>query len=87
MEDIRVNLKIYRDGELVNETNERGLPAYKRLATVLINEKNDKKTTKVWGLINSTTGTQNIKCKQIINKSYVYEMLFTGIALEYLPRL
>lgn len=87
VEDIKVEVKIYRDGELVNTINETGIHAYKRLATVLISEKNDKKSTTVYGSIDSNTGTQIIKCKQHIHDTHIYEMLFTGLALEDLPRL
>ena len=85
--DIKVNLKIYRDGELVNTIEETGSDAWMRLATVLIQQNNDKKSCKVWGTIDSYTGLQVIKAKSYVGNTHTYEYVFSGLACEDLPRL
>ena len=84
--DIKVTLQIFNNGELVNTLTETGANAWFRLATVLVQQNNDPKSCKVWGSINGVTGLQIIKAKSY-EKKYIYEYLFSGLACEDLPRV
>lgn len=88
MGEVKMTLKVFtKDMDEINTIEEEGENALHRLAGLLINEKNDKKTTAVRGIIDSHTGQQVIRAKQIIYTTHIYLFEFKGAGIENLPRL
>lgn len=75
-----------KDRKLVNKIEEIGETAYKRLATLLINSKNDKRNNMIWTIINQR-GLHAFNGVSHTGQGYEYHYFFEGDELEMLPTI